>query len=703
MIIRTDAGTSCAVYGSPDPRGDAGWVMEGVGRSPFHHWPFGFSGCGCYQSGGGSCSRVARGKRAFTLVEMLVVVALVVLIMAIMAEVIQIASGSLSELRASQTLLQRSRLVETIIRDDLRSRTIRQVMPPVKRVARWLPGNDGAPGQAGVDDDNDGVTDFYDDGAGHRWVDRDELGAPGSDDIRIEFYLPVGVDPRDGLGYFMIEENSPADEQGEDGDDVLAFTVRYRHVNRGPAAGYTPAYLGRVVPGSEPDRAFPPADDGIAGSDTAEVIYFVRGGTLYRRVLLVGVPQPTVFNPNESWYAQYDISARPPLQPGGIPIVNTLGDLTYRSARYGMTAPRFYRGGLGSLLGLEADSPFDPLFPFGPFDPGVGQPNLSFLDNGVANGVHDTLDHTARIVDTPWDNRTSGAGNSYPAGVSPPAGEIWWGRPLLRETASPAWDYPTGFDGGPWSPNVRNALTQPGGLRRFDPTAPPNLTANLPRPRAGEDALLTGVVSFDVKVWDPAGGAYTRAEVYAGQMGPGAFVDIGYAAEDYLGRTTGQGPYGANGPPPGPLPGLGLLGGANWNDSMIGLRPWPLPGFPSPTFSPGPNRFWPPRRDLGAYPGFGNPWLGFPGLPPASDITANERQRPTYVETMLPPPRCLWRTFDTWCTAYTIPPRLAADHVPAAGVAPPYPLPIRAIQIKIRFVEERTGLTRELTIVEELR
>ena len=58
-----------------------------------------------------------------TLVEMLVVVALVVLIMAIMAEVIQLSSGTLTRLRAAQTLLQRSRLVETVIRDDLRSRT----------------------------------------------------------------------------------------------------------------------------------------------------------------------------------------------------------------------------------------------------------------------------------------------------------------------------------------------------------------------------------------------------------------------------------------------------------------------------------------------------------------------------------------------------------------------------------------------------
>ena len=57
----------------------------------------------------------------------------------------------------------------------------------------------------------------------------------------------------------------------------------------------------------------------------------------------------------------------------------------------------------------------------------------------------------------------------------------------------------------------------------------------------------------------------------------------------------------------------------------------------------------------------------------------------------------LARTYDTWCTAYTKPTQ--ARVIP---VAPPYIVPLRGIQIKIRFVDPATRLTREITIVQEL-
>ncbi len=668
-----------------------------------------------------------RSRRALTLVEMLVAVALLMLMMAIVGQVVGMASDAARQLRASHVLLERIRFVESTLRFDLRHRTIRSVSPRAVKVGRWLPGPDSRPGRAGVDDDGDGYRDFIPEaGPGQSTVfiiDRDELGAPGSDDVYIEYYVPVGVDPRENAGYFMIEENSPADEQGEDGDDVLAFTVSLSATgSRSPEpwAGY----IGRCVPGSEPDRALPPPDDGLTSSPYAEVIYFVRQGTLYRRVLLVDTPQPSAafYNPAISWYAQYDISARPPSVGGTVPVVNTLGDLTYRSTRYGMTAPAGYL-----LSGLAADSPADPNFPFGPTP--TGDVGLSFDDRVLPNGCHDTLDHSAATRDRSWENATSGAGVPYPGGGSPVAAteEIWWGRPTLRESSAPGWDYPNQFAGGRWTPSITTALRLPGGLRRFDPWAPGNAGAATDPLRAAEDVLLQNVVSFDVKVWDPTGGAPSLGAQQQGAYGPGAFVDLGYQALD---------PYGANGPPPGPLPGAGWVGESNlndrvleWNTAMIALSPWPLDPLviqpdallSADTIAPPPqephvayrNRLWPPLPrhvvrlrngstngspvEIGG-PGFGYPWLGFQGL-----YVRRNAQSPytdAFVPTLLPPPQSLWQTYDTWCSVYSLP----ATEPGAGGTAyaMPYPLPLKAIQITIRFIDEATGETRQITIVEEL-
>src|SRR5262249_14390629 len=107
-------------------------------------------------------------------------------------------------------------------------------------------------------------------------------------------------------------------------------------------------------------------------SDYAEIIYFLRNGNLYRRVLLIApelqssiVPalsnanvgnntgylpngNPFPFTPDAlggaqvSWQGVNDLSARPAAAgvPGNNPIVlNTLGDLTNRENRF--ASPRF--------------------------------------------------------------------------------------------------------------------------------------------------------------------------------------------------------------------------------------------------------------------------------------------------------------------------------------------------------------------------
>jgi len=166
------------------------------------------------------------------------------------------------------------------------------------------------------------------------------------------------LDPKDNLGYFEYGENSFADAQGEDTDDWLAFTVK---------APPGQPFLGRYwapatnVIGQLTNQGIQPT---IISSQYAEVIYFLRNGNLYRRVLLIvpnligNLDPRTSFPTNSSimglggsavgWFGANDISARPgPLRNGYtnagataiLPVPNTLGDLTNRENR--AFRPRF--------------------------------------------------------------------------------------------------------------------------------------------------------------------------------------------------------------------------------------------------------------------------------------------------------------------------------------------------------------------------
>ncbi len=557
-----------------------------------------------------------RDRTGLTLVEMLVVVALTVLLMSIIAEVFVLASETLTSLREISDANQKIRTVQTTIRQDLLNRTIRQVQPPMEK--RIHPGPDGV---FGTGDD-------------------------------YEYLVPIGFDPADNMGYFSIEENSPADEQSEDVDDVIAFTVRLPQRSGVAVGGIGSAYYGRAIVGSEPDVAFAPIIDGLAGSLEAEVVYFLRRGTLYRRVLLVAVAQPSdtaAFNPSkfatpESWYARYDISARPGVAspptpvptalPWPIPIVNKLGDLTYRSARYAHRPPAAYWSGNPGLVpplppgaGLAADNAADPYFPFLAID---------FAPSGRPY-------HDATTPTDPLDHN-----HNYP-GMSLSVPVTWFGRPTLKETCDPNWDSPMAIAAGP------TGRVFPVGGVPADPTL-----FNSARPR--EDALMTNVLSFDVKVWDP------DAQPVPGAAASGAFVD--------LGKNFPAGSASAS--VPGPIPSAGS------------------PGVPM--VYP-----WPPRRGIPR--GFGAPWPGDPGpdgmFGTADDAVLAAWKGPNNVDEGGGGDDGLWRrllhTYDTWCTAYSKP-----AHVGMKPVGPPYIAPVRGIQIKIRFVDPETRHTRETTIVQEL-
>lgn len=183
-------------------------------------------------------------RLGFTLIEMLVAVALTMVMMLLFTQIFSIATQSMSRQKGIAENDQRARMVSTMLRGDLQKRTFRVVMP----------------------------------------FEFDETSSPSTAAYTRE-------------GYFEISENDPND----DTDDVLQFTVQCtigkdsspyygKAVTLGNAAQFTDA---QHI--NQPDR-----DDGnvspdnTADSELAEISYFLRSGVLYRRVFLIRQPDPSV-------------------------------------------------------------------------------------------------------------------------------------------------------------------------------------------------------------------------------------------------------------------------------------------------------------------------------------------------------------------------------------------------------------------------
>ena len=187
-------------------------------------------------------------RAAFTLVEMLVSVALVLLMMTMFAQVLQIATESVSRQQAISENDQKARTLVTIIRGDIGKRTFRTMTP-------FFP---------------------------------NELTATS--------VLPFG----DRTGYFYLSTNNPNSGL----DDLLQFTIHVDQTRENsdttPIFGRADQLIDRTTPvggqtlANNPNQ--PEVDDGTlntnftGSSPAAQVCYFIRGGNLYRRVLMLREP-----------------------------------------------------------------------------------------------------------------------------------------------------------------------------------------------------------------------------------------------------------------------------------------------------------------------------------------------------------------------------------------------------------------------------
>jgi hypothetical protein len=485
--------------------------------------------------------------KAYTLVEILVATTLTMLLMGVVVQLFGTLGQSITDSRAILEASERLRSAAARLQMDLQGVTV-TMLPPRNP------------------DDGEGYFEYIEGPVtqGFDWLNKNP--APPND-IRPK---PVNSE---------IAGN-PLDTSVGDFDDILMFTTR----------STSKPFIGLFNGGS-------------VQSDVAEVAWFIRGRTLYRRQLLVasGLPVPSAIANATGFYANNDISVR--VENDNL-LANTLSDLTRRECRYahsGMTPPH-----------ATIHFPFDARV-WG----ALGLPTLrecSYIN---------TTQNAAWIVGTP----------ASPLAPDPTV-DFWSNDPSKRYADD-------------W---LTRGTKNPGD----------NISE-----RVADDVILTNVIGFDVKAWDPGAPVMVSAGGTAIMPGDpayipnaatavsfGAYVDLGYAF-DYLS----------------------------------------LPGYPQPFF----NQYGDPLN-----------------------------------KSLLKGSLNAARVYDTWSTHYEsvgLYGLTAAEYPPggfpgrgvngfddpgSSGVAngvvddeeekitsPPYPAPLRGIQVKIRIFEPDSRQIREVTIVQE--
>lgn len=410
-----------------------------------------------------------KSKRAmggFTLIEMLISIALVLVMMILFAQVFQMAGGSIGKMRAIAQNDQRARSIQTVIKADLDKRTFRFVYP---------------------------------------FAANEDITAPVARIAKRQ-------------GYLYISENNPYNSL----DDVLQFTVSstitVRNTDPAPYVAHA-LYLpmsGDTSPPSFRTSNQPDADDGqripndTGSSTAAEIAYFVRNGNLYRRQLslrepiplLGGTTQPTdtsfidpvtqlptnpaIFNSSSAATAHY---------PLDIPNSTTFwGDFDY-SAYLNATGAQFIGTDAldNSSLSPNAVVLARTEFRFG-FSPSLP----------TVNGILPNMNRTGLPKEFLANSYSSANAAAYSDDLS-----TFIGRFTMEETSHVDFGYPhfrrtAPFTSVPTDPNLALSMNSQSIVNSpFDYSL---------GSRRGEDLVLSNVHSFDIKVWDE---------------GVGRFVDLG--------------------------------------------------------------------------------------------------------------------------------------------------------------------------------
>lgn len=488
-----------------------------------------------------------------------------------------------------------------------------------------------------------------------------------------------------------------------DGDDGVMSYLTSPPVAAPPSAGTETIN----PPGANPNNT--------GQSQFAEVTYFLRHGNLYRRVLLIRNPYSTVGSTGNS---QPVDTAGTPLIPSTYPPVGYPNDF-WNDFDYAARSMPVTTGGAGItfLAQTATETSLDNTDLTGTQNFRIGRPDNRFGFDQVYNTT--SAGPVANGAPREFAFLYNSSSNSYP-GSTPPT-RVFFGRYTHEETSNGNFLFPGEF------PLVGGVATSPMSsaavlgldssnytmwlLNGTPPTAPTAEVQFAAGPRRGEDILLTNVISFDVKLWDnnyseTTGGIDVNRN---GVIDSGsAFADVGHTASgDFMqsnnilsvygpqiatGYTAGAGPHWCT--PDSTY----TFNGVTYNNNNVFDTWYRTYQFDNLSRTYDSADTWPyapaPYR-----PRVGTMWAAGTAYAVGSAVYSTDTANGfSYV--------CTANTGDTksgatdpFLLTNQVSNTITDNHVTWTVQAPP---PVQAIQITVKYLDPTQNLLRQVTIVQSL-
>ncbi len=453
----------------------------------------------------------------FTLVEMMVSVALVLLMMTMFAQIFQMATGALSTQKGIAENDQKARMLTSVLRGDLDHRTFRDVFPfrsnedtrqlghSLLRRSGYFEIDEGDPA-SDVDDvlqfttlvniklQNKDATPYT--GKAITVGAFNITGYPSNSSIRISgnyaAYIAtnshVWITGSTGNDGRYTVSNSPA-PSFSGGQTTITFTSS--SLNTAPTQfGFA------CLTENEPDF-----DDGVFGNTTsvscaAEVSYFLRNGVLYRRVLLIR--DPAVGGAAQPTYSTGD----PLLWNGSGEYYGVPGGTTFwRDFDY---SAFYFNGKNGSLApGIRFHSATESL------SNSSQAPRILINDSAVPGTNATSFPISLGIPNLRFGHSTSNGltQDASTSAVLTTGGAVTINRFTLQECSNSSFGYPGYLPNDPVSGAVKTNPYDRANIQ-VDPNTGLVVEYSNQTFRRGEDILMANVLTFDVKVWDPFFGGF---------------------------------------------------------------------------------------------------------------------------------------------------------------------------------------------------